>query len=776
MKQRRRWKGLWIFLLAALVVYTLLGRAGSDIYTVELGSDNFLKRYLADPRPEDTQPLTYTSEQEGTVAVYTPREGALSLEAGQYDAGLLYAGADENTVLKIFSSDHSSPDNSGGRVLAYQPLDPAQVYCRVDFALQEDIDSLYIEIETNAPDFAIENLHMASAGAVCNDTALYCALTVLCALALFWLLNARFARLAPATLCRRSVSPPRLALASVLVCAGAVCIASLPLLQQGVLSGHDYPYQMARIEGLASGLASGQFPVRVHGDLLNGFGYPNSCFYPELLLYPAAVLSLAGVHTVTCYKLYLVAVHVLTFVLSYFPFKKLLHSRQLGMILATLYLLNPYRLICAYYRAAIGEYTALAFLPLVLYGMYAVLLGEKRDWPWLVAGATGLIQSHILTTELTALLCGVLLLAFIRRLFTTEKRVYSLLVAGVFTVAINLWFLGPMLLMSVTLHPAVYTRVQNPLGFATSSITRLFTTTSLTNLGPHPVGWVALFALAFYLLHRFAFGGGEKSAQQKDDARFFDVLVAASLTCIFATTAYFPWEVLLRVPLLGRILDVVQFPYRLLSLAGVCAILLAGRALVLWLRPPHRQWVGVAAVCLAVFTTGLLVETAFLDSDYPNKHYVRSNLNNSLCVGQYEYLPGGATIEDIVDTSPAIQSDNPTLTISEWQRAGTRMQFHYQLDPEAGSSDIILPLLYIPRYRILVNGQPVDSTRTESAHVIFTAPAAEGVVEVAYREPLLFRLCEVVSLLALVALLCRRRLRAWLLPRLPYKGQKKRQA
>lgn len=782
LQRARKWKGLWIFLLAAVLCYTLLGRADLDMFWVNYDGDSFHARYLPDFAPEATDPPVYVSEQEDAVCVYTLRKGALSLRAGEYDLGLSYTGADDATFLKVFSSDYTAADNTGGRVLLYQQLDPQQTYCKAVFTLDQDVSSLYVLVETRAPEFAVSYLHMASFARIYTDIVFFCVLTLLCALVLFWLRNGCFTRVAPGTLGRQTLQPRRVVWCCVLVGTAAVVVVSLPLLQSGLLQGHDLPYHLARIEGLASGLASGQFPVRVHGETLNGFGYANSYFYPELLLYFPAVLLLLGVHTVTCYKAYLILVHLLTLVLAYLPFKRLLRNRPLALALAVVYLAAPYRLICAYYRAAAGELTAITFLPPVLYGLYAILLGDRRDWPYLVAGASGLLQSHVLTTELTALLCGVLVLLFVRQLFTGEKRFYSLFAAGAYTVLLNAWFILPMLAMILRTHPAVFTRTQSPFGYAVYDIQHLFALVSLNDIGPHMVGWVLLLAAACYLLHRMALPSGavalgsivpERAApaaarQTRNILRFADTLAVVCVGGALATTAYFPWEKAAQLPLLGRFLDVIQFPYRLMSLVGLCATALAGYAVLLWLQKKEHRLVACAVMTgLSLLLASLLCEAAFPDVDgYPSKHYYNNNMNNSLCVGQYEYLPGGATIEDIVDTAPTIQSENASLVVSDWQRAGTNMRFSYQMEPApTGENNIILPITYLPEYEVLVDGRRAQVLRTDTARVAFVPPAAQGTVTVRYREPWIFRLCEGVSLLALAALLLRKRLAAALCKR-----------
>lgn len=58
--------------------------------------------------------------------------------------------------------------------------------------------------------------------------------------------------------------------------------------------GHDGAYHLARLQNLADGLKSGQFPVRMGGFSFNGYGAITSVFYPDVLLYPFALMLLGG--------------------------------------------------------------------------------------------------------------------------------------------------------------------------------------------------------------------------------------------------------------------------------------------------------------------------------------------------------------------------------------------------------------------------------------------------------------------------------------------------
>lgn len=114
--------------------------------------------------------------------------------------------------------------------------------------------------------------------------------------------------------------------------------------------------------------------------------------------------------------------------MSYRSFSGVFRSKEKGLLAAFLYTLSIYRLIDLYTRAALGEGMAMIFLPLVMWGMYELFLGNEKKWYLAALGFTGVMQCHILSTELAVCFGGLFGLLYIGRL--REKGRFRALSCG----------------------------------------------------------------------------------------------------------------------------------------------------------------------------------------------------------------------------------------------------------------------------------------------------------------------------------------------------------
>ena len=118
--------------------------------------------------------------------------------------------------------------------------------------------------------------------------------------------------------------------------------------------------------------------VRYESNAWYGHGYVSPLFYGDIFLYIPALLFLAGVPIFRVVNIYVLLVNLTTVLLCYYSFKGLFKDKYWGMFATICYALAGYRLTNIYVRSALGEYTAMAFLPLCIYGLYRIYVNKTE--------------------------------------------------------------------------------------------------------------------------------------------------------------------------------------------------------------------------------------------------------------------------------------------------------------------------------------------------------------------------------------------------------------
>ena len=241
-----------------------------------------------------------------------------------------------------------------------------------------------------------------------------------------------------------------------------VALVCLPLAAPGIEGrwGQDLGFHLMRIEGIAEGLENGVFPVKMQGLWMEGYGYPVSVYYGDFLLYIPALLRLCGVPVVAAYKIFVALVNLGTGLLALYSFRKIFGDDRVALVCAAAYLTAGYRLLNLYVRAAAGEYCAMMFLPLLAAAVWEIYRGkpagirERFSMATLLALAlSGLIGTHLLTTEMAGVVLLIVGLIFWKRTFSREVFPTLALACGE-TALLNLYFLVPFL--DYYLHVPVY--------------------------------------------------------------------------------------------------------------------------------------------------------------------------------------------------------------------------------------------------------------------------------------------------------------------------------
>ena len=545
-----------------------------------------------------------------------------------------------------------------------------------------------------------------------------------------------------------------------LILAGITVAACLPLFSNYLYFGHDMDYHLQRISAMAAELSYGQFPVRFTTTTLNGYGYANPLCYCELFLLLPALLYNLWLPLRTCYQIYLFAVTLATCAIAYYSFAKIAASRRLGLLGALLYTLSCYRLVCVYTRAAVGEFTAMAFFPLVLLGLYGIYTSDRPrfgDWLPMALGMAAMVQSHLLSCELTALL---LILFCLLRLRETLRpaRLLAWVKAALLAVGLSAWYLFPFFISTRSI-PFLVNRsdlvgklqkhglyaVQLFSFFGTAGGSSAEGTTHDMALTPGLPLLLAL-ALAFYCLWRAQARGDTHPAAK----HLYTATGFAVLTLVLSLHA-FPWDFVEGWfgPAVGKVVGMFQFPFRFLSLGTL--LLCAAALFALQLLPERRAALAAAGLVCAALLTASITETNIMSAQGESS-YATYNQNATInSVGTAEYLIDGASSYEAIWAQPKPASDDLHL-VSYEKREGVA---YVSVENDGGEAAISLPIYnYGNYYAADESGTPFAITSGENMRIVLTVPAGyTGTIHVRYHAPGYWRAFEALSAVSLLGVI-----------------------
>ena len=532
---------------------------------------------------------------------------------------------------------------------------------------------------------------------------------------------------------------------------GAVLLASMPVLMQGVgIFGDDIHFHLSRIDAIAQGLKAGQFPVRIYSQAKNGYGYAPSLFYGELCLYFPAVLRTLGVSVQLSYHLYVLAVQILTAGIAFYSFRQMFSHNKTALLGSVLYLLNPYRLQNLYWRAAVGEYTAMAFLPLIPAAL-CLLYGRKEPTKKqagvacteLVIAFGMLLQTHMISLEIMVLATAVFCLFHLRRTFS-RCVLFVWLKSVAIVLLLNLWFLLPFLeIMGSGIYGGMYGgttmnagRMIQRSGYAIPKV--LTWNTHGRNIGIELIIGCMVFLWAWI-------GHDEEIPHREQKIGLWSTGIG--LAACWASTNTFPWGLVGALPgKISGILLAIQFPWRYLTLAAIL-LTLATLCAVSLLRPKK-----LARPLAVLLLSASLLGVGFFYREYlPSESgeyvgdsgeliYVDYLVTNVAWYYDKLYLPIGAK-----ETRDGFVIEKKVTTAEVEQIEKTEKGVILQYTAGMGEDGIIeLPLLYYPVYGIKEGAGTLF--KTENGMLGIRVPAgSSGTIRVAVQEPLRWRLAELVS-------------------------------
>lgn len=549
------------------------------------------------------------------------------------------------------------------------------------------------------------------------------------------------------------------------VLAVAGLLSCIPAMVNYNLWGDDWGFHLLRVEGLISGLKDGQFPVRIQGNWLRGYGYAVSVFYSDMFMVIPMVFRLLGFTVRTSCCLFYMVINLSTLLVAYHCLKRVCKDRVIGCVGAVLYTLSAYRMHNLFMRSAVGESLAMVFLPLVFYGFYRIFTEDIYDrkyrgnWLVLTLGLTGIIQSHVLTCEMLALAILILCVVLIKKVF--RKETFLVLVKTVVvTLLLNLWYLVPFLDYMLNGkfnvgHPETMTiKEVSDYGLYLTHLLFSFygqgTQGKIQGIG---MGNTGAFSVGVALLIGFL---GWLYLEWTDKVKEFKYRGLGRLsfgyTCLFFVLVLdiFPWAQIQHLGGAAQMLTLsLQFPWRFLSLASLSAGVTAC-VFLLYMKEHHQKEVygawAVLLVAVSLFFNAYQSNMQLQSRGFARVYNKQSM--GTIYVSNGEYLPYQADISlmqcDLVVPGAGVE----VLGYVKGQDT-----LHMELTVACikdSESYVELPILYYKGYvaEDVDTGQRLEVEAGDNSVVrVKLPPNYSGTVSVYFGSLWYWRVAECISLL-----------------------------
>ncbi len=392
--------------------------------------------------------------------------------------------------------------------------------------------------------------------------------------------------------------------------------SAIPLITNQTTCSDDGFFHIAKAVTLEQMIHDGQPFGRWSPEMAHGFGYPYFNYYAPLPSYILiAIHSLGFIYPVALHIFFALCIWIAGLA-TYFFVREWMNDAA-GVAASVVYMTAPYFAFDILFRSALAESFALVFPPLILFFAHRSLSNFQlptsnfQFWDGSTSLTTSLgftisLAALIYTHNITALITLPLVVGYIA-LHTIINRNPRALIFNLLIIILGLALSARFWLPAITernlvqsdklLVPPIFTYYTNYL-----SLNELFAPPSFVDsflINPSPAKALGLVTALLALLGFVAIIRHNHASRITHHAIgiwglgfgiFF--FLYSSLTLSFTQPI---WD---SIPLM----PFIQFPWRLLGVASLCAAILSGAA-VFW--SPQRQWL-LSGVVITVAALGNL--------------------------------------------------------------------------------------------------------------------------------------------------------------------------
>ena len=542
-----------------------------------------------------------------------------------------------------------------------------------------------------------------------------------------------------------------------LVLIAIVLFVSYPLYNDYLMYSHDLEFSLMRINGLKSAIESFQIPVRIYPLVNNGYGYAVPMFYPELFIYIPAILRVLNTSIEFSYKILLFFINMAAVFSMYISVKKISKSTSAGIIASIIYATATYRLVTIYTRGAIGETLALAFFPLVIWGLYELCVGNKNKWYIFVIGITCVIQSHILSIITTAIVCIVILLYFIKNIIK-EKRYMYIILSGITIILINLWFIVPFLQgYSLNLTVKARPEEENVHTFDSDNVipAELFNvfddiesyrlsediSKGMSDDMNFSLGLLCTIGIPLCIIYLW-------KTKNDDSNKFIKILTLLGLAFLILSTSIIPWKELQEnFKIIKWLSATMQFAWRFLGPTTVTITMAMSIIIGKYVDSKYDNNKSFIENYKIIFEIGLVSIAVFAIIVAPYSKQEKYKIINYNPVPYPEYYLEGTNTSLFYENQ--YNTSNSLIVINNYEKNGSKIVLNYTSNVDSGYIEV--PLLYYPGYIAKdENGNKLNITIGNNNVVrVNLTEKKSGTIVVDYKEKPLYIYADIVSLVTI---------------------------
>lgn len=494
--------------------------------------------------------------------------------------------------------------------------------------------------------------------------------------------------------------PPLLGPPILLIAAAAFCVV-VPFFWLGIPSGHDFEFHLNSwlevIQQWKEHVIYPHWAAAAHYE----YGEARFIFYPPISW---ALGALVGI--LLPWKLVSGADIWITLTLcgaSMFLLARRWFSRNDALLSAIVYLASPYHLVIVYWRSAMAELLASAYLPLLL----LLILRSEEDGPGIVAPLSLIMAAGWLTNVPTAVMMSYSL-ALLVLWVAISRRSWRILGYGALSAVLGVALAGIYLVP--IFHQQHWVNLSQVLAPGVRPIDNfLFTTTSDPdhNRFNRLASIVATCEIAIVAGLLF----WSRSWHKK---MLWRLMLVWAVFCSVLMLRF-----TLRLWVYLPELRYIQLPWRLL----LCLNVVFALGIVMFSR---RWWLRLAIYLLA-FASVVFVWQRVLPPWWDNSGDIQEMVDNQQDAvgneGTDEYVPAGVDPYDVDQKAPQARFEgtgSAQIRIEKWQSEKRLILLN-----ATSTGQLVLRLFNYPLWRVEVNGQAVRTQSTKNTGQMIV-PVARG--------------------------------------------------